>query len=263
MKRFTNNLKMSAIGMIAMGGVLVLTMSPVLGQSTGQQFQANLSSLNDSGASATAWIEHTGSGNEATVKVETDGLLEDNPHAQHIHFTTTSNGVCPGPERADEDDREGSNDEIISTAEGQPDYGSVQVSLTESGDTSADSALAVDRMPTGNYSYERTVELTDEVVEALPGGNVAMVIHGIDINGNGSYDNDDGQGTSSLDDSLPLEATAPAACGMFTSVPTGAAQTGDGGTSGIENIGMLSLGVAAVIGAGGLYAYRQRTASNS
>lgn len=249
--------------MMAVAGMLALTVSPVLGQSNGQQFQANLSSLNDSGASATAWIEHTGSGNEATVKVETNGLLEGNPHAQHIHFATTSNGVCPGPERADEDDREGSNDEIISTVEGKPDYGGVQVSLTESGDTSADSALAVDRMPTGNYSYERTVELTDEVVDALPSGNVAMVIHGIDINGNGSYDNDDGQGTSSLDDSLPLEATAPAACGMFTIVPTGAAQTGDGGTSGIENIGLLSLGVAAVIGAGGLYAYRQRTVDNS
>jgi hypothetical protein len=253
MNHLFHNVGRAVFGFMALTGVLSLMAAPVIAQNSNQQYQANLSSLNDSGANATAWIEPTGSGNEAVVTVETSGLLEGSPHAQHIHFAADSNGVCPSSERADDSDREGSNDNIISVAEGKPDYGGVQVSLTTSGDTSADSALATDRFPNGNYSYERTVELTDPVANSLQDGNVVAVIHGIDINDNGSYDNEDGQGTSSLDESLPLEATAPAACGTFAATPSGGTATGNGSTTGIEHLGLIGVGVAAIMAGGGFY----------
>jgi hypothetical protein len=94
-----------------------------------------------------------------------------------------------------------------------PSYGTIQGSLTTDGDTSPASALAVDRFPVadedGNLSYSRTFEVSDEIVDAID--NLHVVVHGIDVNGDGGYDM--GAGPSPLDPALPLEATVPALCG--------------------------------------------------
>lgn len=238
----------------------LLAATPALADHDGS-YQATLGALNDSGASGTGMV--TLDGDQATVTVEVDGVLAGSPHAQHFHIG--AQGVCP-PASADTD-----GDGIISVAEGAPFYGSIGASLTTTGDTGADSGLAVDRFPTaegGSYTYERTFSVSEDVQEAFAAGTAVLVVHGIDVNGNGEYDAEAGQ--SSIDPSLPLEATAPAACGAFTAsqmgqMPAGGADTGAGATSGIENQAAIGVGALAAAGAvaAGTVAYRRRQADQA
>jgi len=107
------------------------------------------------------------------------------------------------------------NDGYISVAEGVPFYGGIQNSITTSGDTSADSALALDRFPTanqnGSYTYSRTITLSDSELDKLSESHI--VVHGIDIDRSGAYDGDK---DSSIAEGVPFEATVPAACGVVT-----------------------------------------------
>jgi hypothetical protein len=109
-------------------------------------------------------------------------------------------------------------DGYISTTEAGPDYGSIQASLTTTGDTSADSALALTRFPVadgnGNINYSRTFSVSNSVAQSIQNGEVVVVQHGIDINGNGKYD---GSKASSVDSSVPFEATVPTDCGVVQS----------------------------------------------
>ena len=229
----------------------------------GEHYSIELEGLNDSGATGTAMLMLEG--NELTVKIESEGLVPGQPHAQHIHGMPDEDTdfMCP-TEEADED-----GDGFVSTAEGLPAYGAINISLTTEGDTSPDSGLAVDRFPVadedGNLEYERTIEVSDEVAEKIK--NLHVVQHGIDVNDNGEYDVNDTLGESELDPSLPAEATHPPTCGMVEgaavgSVPHGGVETGVGTTSGMEASGLLALGGAALVTAGGIaVAARRRTDS--
>ncbi len=142
------------------------------------------------------------------VTVEASGLAPNVPHAMHLHGVVegTDNG-CPGPS-ADTD-----GDGFVSVLEGVPFYGGILTSLTSTGDTSPDSALALTRFATadadGNLYYQRNIRVSaDAYAEA---GTVQVVVHGIDINGNGAYDFE--AGPSSLGDAFPLEGTIPVLCG--------------------------------------------------
>ncbi|WP_394216694.1 CHRD domain-containing protein [Brachybacterium vulturis] len=216
--------------------------------------EAHLSELNDSGASGTAWI--TLDGNEVTVKLDSSGMLAEAPHAQHIHIGGTNQ--CPDP------NMEGTGvDGAIRTTDAADSYGGVQVSLTKEGDTSPDSALAVDRFPVGDATYERTFEVNDDVAASLAKGDGSVVLHGVDHNGNGAYDGDQ---ESDLDPSLPSEATDPAACGTLDLAqmeqwPEGGAETGDGTTAGIEQSGALLAGggLLTAAAAGGFALRRRQT----
>lgn len=166
-----------------------------------------LSSLNDSGARGVGFVRLDG--NEANVRLYAFGMVPGQPHAQHFHIDGA--GRCP----TEADDADG--DGFVSTVEGQPDYGAIGASLTTSGDTSPASGLAVGRFPTaenGVLRYERTIQVSDAVAQDIRSGNAVIVTHGIDTNGNGKYDFSAGE--SSLTPDLPLEATAPAACGNQT-----------------------------------------------
>ena len=166
----------------------------------------DLSPLNDSGSMGTAQVSLDG--NMLEVTIVSDGLLPGAPHAQHIHFTPGQPSVCPGPDAAGEDG-------ILTTPEGQPAYGPIQVPLTTEGDFSADSALAVDRFPVagpeGEVTYARTFELPQALADQLRGQQFAIVQHGVDIDESGAYD---GVG-SELDPAIPQEATLPANCGTM------------------------------------------------
>ena len=147
------------------------------------------------------------------VKVYVEGLAPGQVHAQHLHGVMGEDGFVAGscPTIADDSDGDG----LIDTLEGAPAYGGVQVSLTTSGDTSASSALAVDRFPvaddSGVVEYSRTFRPNDPAVwEGL--GALEIVVHGVDLNGNGVYDFGTA-GASSLNPSIPLEVTIPAVCG--------------------------------------------------
>ncbi|WNI27516.1 hypothetical protein [Streptomyces sp. ITFR-6] len=223
----------------------------------GDTYQIDLNQLNNSGASGTAMVSVEG--DKLTVKIEAEGLVPGQPHAQHIHGSTDGHDFrCPDMS-ADKD-----GDGIVSTAEGLPVYGDINISLTTKGDTSKDSGLAVDRMPVadkdGKLSYSRTIPVPHAVTEHIK--DLHVVQHGIDPNGNAKYDF--GKGKSELDPKLPQEATAPASCGMVKgaavgSMPAGGVETGGGSTAGVESPGLFAAGGAAVLAAGGLFVVRRRT----
>jgi hypothetical protein len=91
------------------------------------------------------------------------------------------------------------------------------VSLTNRGDSSPASGLAVSRFPTtpkGKLSYDRDLRTQRAVARAIRNGEGGVVVHGVDYNKNGE-DDFDSAGASELDDAVPAEATDPAACGVL------------------------------------------------
>ena len=245
---------------IAAAAFPLLAMSTASAHEGSSSYQASLGTLNQSGVTGTGMV--TLDGNTATVMIEASGLLAGAPHAQHFHIDAM--GTCP----TDADNKDG--DAFLSTTEGEPAYGAIGTSLTLTGDTSPDSGLAVDRFPTaegGSLSYNRTFELSDDVHKAFEAGTAVLVLHGFDENGSGTYD---GDVKSDLDPSLPMEATAPVACGALNAAqmgtaPSGGAETGAGSTTGIESQGAIGVGALAAVGAAaaGAVAYRRRQADQA
>ena len=145
-------------------------------------------------------------------------------------------------------------DGILSTVEGAPAYGGVKVSLTkEPGKTGSKAALDVPNFPKGEgYTYTRTIEVSDQLAHQIANGDGVVVVHGIDANGSGKFD---GDAKSELNPELPLEATAPAACGELDpaqmAMPEGGVETGGTSTAGIEYPGAIALGAIA-LGMGGV-----------
>jgi serine/threonine protein kinase len=163
----------------------------------------------------------TGSGNAtlslkgdvATVSIDTSGLLNGQPHAMHIH--AGGEGICPPASAA----RIHNGRLSISTSNGIKFYGPPEVALTTSGDTSRKSIVAFARFPSaGDIRYKRTITLPAGIAGAIRSDNAVIIIHGIDYNGNGIYDNV--LDRSDLKRSLPGESTAPAVCGTLTKVKT-------------------------------------------
>jgi hypothetical protein len=175
----------------------------------GEHFKAELKPLNRSGAEGHAMLEKNGK--KVEIEIHTKDLAAKLPHAQHIHGFKKAVSECPTMADA------GGNN-VLTTTEGLPDYGPIQVSLTTKGDTSLKSALAVDRFPVanakGSVEYERTISVPSNVAKNL--GKKAIVQHGVDLNDNGKYDF--AAGKSELDRSLPQEATAPANCGVINPI---------------------------------------------
>lgn len=232
--------------------MVALPATSAQGQQT-QTFQADLSPLNNSGSSGRATVDVRG--NTVTVSVQSRGVSANLPHAQHIHIG--GQNQCPPPSAST-----GSEPmDLIDTAEGQPFYGEVKVSLTTEGDTGAGSALAVERFPVATngatVNYQRTFELPDGItVEDVRNG--VIVQHGISelFGDEAQYD---GEPKSSLDPSLPLEATIPTNCGKLVAAsaqgqvapqPRGGVDTGAGGTAGADPVNPLVPAAAvALIGA--------------
>ncbi len=166
--------------------------------------------LNDSGVDGDVILAVDG--NELRITLSAEDLSGQLPHAVHIHLEPGVASECPSMDEADEN-----ADDVLTTAEGVPFYGPVQVALTTDGDFSGDSALALDRFPIaddgGELQYERTFDLDQELVDMMAGMQVAVVIHGQDIDESGEYD---GDAESSIDPSVPLEATVPVGCATVT-----------------------------------------------
>jgi hypothetical protein len=174
----------------------------------GEHFKAELKPLNRSEAEGHAILEKEGT-NKFETEIHSHGLAAKLPHAQHIHGFKQAVSECPTLAAS-------GRDNLITTAEGLPSYGPIQVSLTTRGDTSPKSALAVDRFPVanakGSVEYERTFSVSADVAKNL--GKKVIVQHGVDLNDNGRYDFK-AAGKSELDPSLPQEATIPATCGVI------------------------------------------------
>jgi hypothetical protein len=204
----SNKLGLALLLAVALSLSLV---SVAFAQGTNQKvFMADLNPLNHSGAQGHAVLQKDG--RQLDTKINSHGLAPNLPHAQHIHGMAQAISECPTL-AADTND-----DGLVNTAEGLPSYGPIQVSLTTRGDTSPDSALAVDRFPAANsdglVNYKRTFGVSAKVARNL--GDFAIVQHGVDLNGNGVYDFS--AGPSELDPTLPQEATIPANCGVIDRV---------------------------------------------
>lgn len=222
----------------------------------GGELSAQLTQLNDSGASGTAWAKVTG--NKVDIKLETQGLLAGAPHAQHIHIGGTNS--CPT------NDQKGKGaDGALQVSDAAGQYGAVAVSLTKSGGmTGMDHALDVANFPTeGAYSYSRTITVDDAMAKQIAAGDGVVVVHGVDHDGSGKYD---GDVKSDLDPKLPSEATDPAACGELNvaqmDMPNGGVETGGSDTAGTEYAGSFALGALA-LGLGGVgFAATRRIKTN-
>jgi serine/threonine protein kinase len=145
-------------------------------------------------------------GNVATVSLTTVGLLSGWPHLIHIH--AGGQGICPPASAA----RLHNGHLAISTGNGIKFYGPPLVSLTLRGDTSARSNLAFPRFPSvGAITYKRTVTVSPAIAGLIREGNGVIVVHGIDYDGSGTYD--EVLGPSDLASQFTGDSTAPALCG--------------------------------------------------
>jgi hypothetical protein len=262
-------LVMGAGGVACLLGVALAGPAVAAGAGTAAEsrsYQAALDPITATKVTGTgaSWITVTGPSAEVTILV--NGLLEGVPHAQHIHVDAV--GQCPT--------RPALHNGLpsITVADGAPLYGTIGASLTVDGPTTAGHGLDVTHFPaTGSYTYSRTIDFDPTVVANLAKGTAVLVVHGIDYNGNGRYD--DVLGASELDSSLPAEATDPALCGSYepmqmAAVPDGAADTGGGSTatSGSESgsgagstaLGVAGAGAAALLVGGALTLARSRRA---
>jgi hypothetical protein len=211
----------AAVGGAALlaSAALAVSVVPGAAQATGDDSSArhrhtathaHLDPLNNSGAKGHAMVRSHD--RNLAVQVHARGLLKGMPHAQHIHWGAQAAHECPTAAMNDTN-----VDHRLTTVEGVPAYGPVAVSLTKSGPTGPDEVLAIDRFPTapkGKISYKRHTRTTKAVARAIRRGEAVVVIHGVDYNGNGTYDFD-GAGRSELDPTLPAEATDPAICGVL------------------------------------------------
>ena len=201
-------LKKSGVALVFVGAAYMSLTPAAFAQ---DMFQADLDPLNNSGASGTANLALEG--DQLTTDIASEGLAPNLPHAQHIHGLEQAMSECP----TILNDQNGDN--LVNTTEGEPSYGPILTSLTTEGDTSPESALAVDRFPVANedgtLTYDRTFGVPTNVADRLE--EFAIVQHGVDLNGNGVYD-EEAAGPSDLDPSLPQEATIPANCGVIEPV---------------------------------------------
>jgi hypothetical protein len=201
-------LKKSGAALVLVGAAYMSLTPAAFAQ---DMFQAELDPLNNSGASGTANLALEG--DQLTADIASEGLAPGLPHAQHIHGLEQAMSECP----TILNDQNGDN--LVNTTEGEPSYGPILTSFTTSGDTSPESGLAVDRFPVANedgtLTYDRTFGVPANVADRLE--EFAIVQHGVDLNGNGVYD-EEAAGPSDLDPSLPQEATIPANCGVIEPV---------------------------------------------
>lgn len=135
-------------------------------------YTSTLSSLNDSGASATAFFEFKD--NKMIATVMASGLTPNRRHPQYIHgFTDGKDATCP-PESAANDDPQG-DDRFISLEEGVPFYGPVLLPLRTPRN------LFPKASQRGSYVSQRVYDMT---TGSLPSPeSLAVVIHGRMVDG--------------------------------------------------------------------------------
>jgi hypothetical protein len=169
------------VALVVVGGIVGVVIALGGGGSTGggPQYAAAAEPVPTNRVTGSGSASLSLKGDHATVTLDTNGLLNGDPHAMHIH--AGGKGVCPPASAA----RDHNGHLSISTTNGIKFYGPPQVSLTTHGDTSTHSIVDFARYPTvGDIRYTRTVPVPPGVVAAIRSGNAVIVVHGIDYNGN-------------------------------------------------------------------------------
>ena len=148
------------------------------------------------------------SGDTAQIHLTASGLVDGAPHLMHIH--AGAKGQCPhGDVASDHNGRL-----VITSHDGAPFYGPPIASLTTApGKTGRKAYLDVHHFPsTVPINYSRPINLGAVLATVIrQNGDAVVVIHGIDYNHSGTYDD-------VLDDrhrKFHIEETAPALCGRL------------------------------------------------
>jgi hypothetical protein len=182
--------------------------------------KATLVEQNRSGVTGTATLTALSNGGLRVV-IHSQGLVPNQPHAQHLHGSAGGGHFgCPTLKMDDKN-----HDGILTNEEAMGEYGTIFFALTTSGGATPQDGLDVKRMPVadskGRIDYARTFPAA-----MIPHGlrehlsALHVVQHGIDVNHNGKYDVA-ALGVSTFAESLglhgvPEEATDPASCGVVT-----------------------------------------------
>lgn len=201
------------VALLAAGALTIPLATSTAGADTsGQRYGATLTPVPhdptaDNGSNATGMARLVLDGRRLTARIDARNLTPGN-HVMHIHGHEQAEAECPT--RDSRDDRVA--DGLIDTVEGLDDYGPILTTFTTAGGTTPADALALDRAPfagpDGRFTYERTFTLPADVASNLDDHHI--VLHGHDLNGDGTYPNGpDG----SLGAGIPLEAELPVACG--------------------------------------------------
>lgn len=219
-------MRKTAMLLVPMAGLLVLGPIGAGSAQTVPQgvgvFRANLapvannpSTSTGSTASGSAYLVRVG--DRLTGVIYATGLSPNLPHAMHIHGLAQTAAECPGA------NRDANGDGLVDTLEGIVDYGPILVSFTTSGTTGGNllpDGLDLSRFPTANragfLTYSRTFSIPMSVAERL--GELHIVIHGSDLNGNGVYDGVRSSLSDLIGATVPLEAELPVLCGPIQSL---------------------------------------------
>ncbi|GAB3855313.1 hypothetical protein GCM10028801_10740 [Nocardioides maradonensis] len=158
-------------------------------------YTATLKPVNHGGTGTVRLIQQ---GTELKVDLSASGL-DDGIHIAHIHGIRKAMSECPSLAR--DLDHNG----LIDILEGLPDYGPVLRTLSNGLNDRGTS-----------LSYVRTFKLIDsgDAIASLgPLNQYAIVVHGVDLNGDGLANNPDvnGDGPGPADD----EITMPSLCGVI------------------------------------------------
>jgi hypothetical protein len=159
------------------------------------QFTANLAPLNQDGHGS---VQLEQRGTLLTVALRASGL-DDGIHVAHIHGIRQAQNECPT--LASDADGNG----LVDFAEGLPSYGPVQVTLSNG---------TADRGPALDYTRTYThLDSGDGIASIGDLSQYAIVVHGVDLNGDGTATNPDVQGDGT--DADDHEITMPAVCGTI------------------------------------------------
>ena len=173
----------------------------------GQLYEAVLRPVPDNHVTGSGTAAVTLHGDTATFTVDVTGLVNAS-HPMHLH--AFGEGICPPASSA----QRFNGHLAISTTDGLKYYGPMAAALTVSGDTSMASMLAFSRYPsTGTIHYRRTITISTAAATAIRDGTGVIVVHGIDYDHTGHYDNV--LNRSELDSAVSQDATAPALCGTL------------------------------------------------
>jgi hypothetical protein len=185
---------------IALAVPVVLAAPSLAGPSVGAvnrvgTYTADLAPINHGGSGTVRLVQH---GTELTVDLSASGL-DDGIHVAHIHGIKQAQAECPTLAR------DADHNGLVDLLEGLPDYGPVLRTLSNGLNDRGTSI--------GYVRTFRLIDSGDAIASLGPLDQYAIVVHGVDIDGDGLANNPDVQGDGP--DADDNEISMPSLCGVI------------------------------------------------